>query len=86
MADDFPCPCCGFLTSPGDWDVCPACFWENDPVQLREPDMANGANKVSLRQGQRNFAKFGACERGMVPHVHREGFRRDPNWRPLGGE
>lgn len=85
MADDFPCPCCGFLTNPGDWDICPVCFWENDPVQLRDPDMPGGANKVSLRQGQRNFAEFGACEREMLPHVHPEGFLRDPNWQPLAG-
>jgi len=85
MADDFPCPCCGYLTSPDDWDICPVCFWENDPLQLREPDMPGGANNVSLRQGQQNFVGFGACEREMLKHVRREGFKPDPNWRPLGG-
>jgi hypothetical protein len=59
------------------------CCWENDPVQFRDPDMTGGANKVSLRQAQKNFAEYGACERELVPHVRRDGFRRDPNWRPL---
>jgi hypothetical protein len=84
MADAFSCPCCGYLTSPGDWEVCPVCCWENDPVQRGEPDLAGGANRVSLRQGQRNFAEFGACERARGQGVRAQGFRRDPGWRPLG--
>jgi hypothetical protein len=60
------------------------CFWENDPVQFLDPDMPGGANNVSLRQGQKNFVEYGACEREFVPQVRRDGFRRDPTWRPLG--
>jgi hypothetical protein len=60
MADAFSCPCCGYLTSPGDWEVCPVCCWENDPVQRGEPDLAGGANRVSFGRGRgilRNLAR-----------------------------
>jgi hypothetical protein len=39
---------------------------------------------VSLRQGQRNFEEFGACERDMIDNVRRDGFQRDPSWLPFG--
>jgi hypothetical protein len=77
------CPCCGYLTIQDDWDVCPVCYWENDPLQLREPDMPGGANQVSLREAQSNFEQFGACEESMIPYVRNEGYVRDSNWRPL---
>ncbi|MCY7395562.1 MAG: hypothetical protein LH468_05290 [Nocardioides sp.] len=61
--DVFPCPCCGHLTlaePPGSFALCPVCFWEDDPVQLRWPDYSGGANGVSLVEGQRNFLAFEA--------------------------
>lgn len=68
-----PCPCCGYLTleddGPGSYEICSVCFWEDDPVQLENPEMSGGANKVSLAQGRRNFAAFGACETEMLSHV-----------------
>jgi len=60
-----PCPSCGydvFGEPPGSYDICPICFWEDDIVQLAFPDLAGGANKCSLIEGQHNFAAFGACE------------------------
>lgn len=38
--------------------LCPVCFWEDAPGN----SYWNGSNQVSLTIGQRNFAKFGACE------------------------
>lgn len=72
--DKLPCPCCGFKTleeKPGTYSICQVCFWENDPVQLDDPDYEGGANRVSLRQGQKNFQDFGACERDMIKNVRR---------------
>lgn len=48
----FPCPCCGNLTlsEPGEYEICPVCQWEDDPVQGRDPDYAGGANKESLNE------------------------------------
>ena len=59
MAALYPCPCCGHLTfddPTGSDEICPICFWQDDGVQLAFPDMAGGANKCSLMEGQRNFA------------------------------
>lgn len=71
----YPCPCCKYLTlkheADGSYDICPVCFWEDDFVQLKDPDFSGGANKVSLIQARENFLKFGACEEEMVKHVRK---------------
>jgi hypothetical protein len=61
----FPCPCCGHRVHaepPGSSRVCRICFWEDDLSQLRWPDTAVGANKVSLIEAQRNYAEFAVSE------------------------
>lgn len=53
----FPCPCCGtwaFFVD-GDYSICEVCNWENDPVQLENPDLEGGANKLSLNQARLKF-------------------------------
>lgn len=60
------CPCCGNLTMPdngsfpGSFVICPVCFWEDDDVQLDNPDFAGGANRPSLNQARSNYRMFGA--------------------------
>jgi len=89
VAEKFACPCCGYKTFKykpnGSFDICEVCFWEDDPVQLENPDYEGGANKISLRQGQKNFLKFGACEIKMINHVRNPLIteQRDKNWMPL---
>ena len=59
------CPSCGNLTlesDSGDYDICPVCFWEDDPVQLRDPAYKPGANAVSLREARENYRAYGASE------------------------
>ncbi len=60
----FPCPCCGNYTLPGDgeYDICPVCFWEDDPAQKKDPNMEGGANKLSLSKSRENYKLYGACE------------------------
>ncbi|MGQ0841426.1 CPCC family cysteine-rich protein [Actinokineospora sp.] len=61
----FPCPCCGRVVhaqEPGSQGVCPVCFWEDDIVQLASPEFADGANRISLIQAQRNYQVYAACE------------------------
>jgi hypothetical protein len=62
MSDRYPCPCCGhvvFDEPPGSYAICPVCFWVDDPVQLRWPDWAGGANKPSLeREGDVSAAEL----------------------------
>src|ERR1700730_18594102 len=68
----FACPCCGFLTrdeEPGNYDSCPVCFWEDDPVQFQYPEKAGGANRVSLQEARENFSRIGACEKRWKRHV-----------------
>jgi hypothetical protein len=71
----FPCPCCEFLTLPeeqrGSYEICPVCFWEDDAVQLAEPELAGGANKVSLNQARENFKRHGVSELRFSEHVRR---------------
>lgn len=62
----YPCPCCGSEVlegpSPGSYEICPVCGWEDDDVQFREPDLEGGANEMSLNQARANYAAFGSCE------------------------
>jgi hypothetical protein len=85
----FTCPCCGYKTfrkkPNGSYDICSVCFWEDDPTQLDDPDYEGGANRVSLKQGQKNFIEFGACERDMIKNVIQptKDEQREENWKPL---
>ena len=83
----YPCPCCGYKTfdhpPDGRYTICQVCYWEDDPIQLGDPDSEGGANRVSLKQAQRNFHQFGACERDMLKYV-RQPFpeeQRHANWK-----
>jgi hypothetical protein len=89
IREKFPCPCCGYKTfnekPDGTYDICQVCFWEDDPIQLDDPEYEGGANTVSLRQAQKNFLKFGACAEAMIKNVLKptEEESRDTNWKPL---
>ena len=67
----LPCPCCGCITmfERDAWEICPVCFWEDDPIQYERQDYAGGANPVSLREAQENYRRFGACEVNMLQFV-----------------
>jgi hypothetical protein len=55
----LPCPCCSNLTiyEPGSYEICEICEWEDDPVQSDDPSYAGGANKISLDEARRAWAK-----------------------------
>jgi hypothetical protein len=82
----YTCACCGYRTligSPGSYEICRACFWEDDPIQLLDPWYQGGANTVALVEAQRNFAAIGAseeCFRANVKPVKANELR-DPQWR-----
>ena len=69
----YRCPCCGFYTFKeppgGNYDICPVCFWEDDPIQLEDETYEGGANRVSLKQARENYLAFGACEEDMKGHT-----------------
>lgn len=85
----YTCPCCGYKTldeePPGTYDICTICFWEDDIIQFDDPDYEGGANHVSLRQAQKNFLQFGACEKEMLRFVRKpkENDEKDSDWKPL---
>src|ERR1022692_454959 len=55
----FPCPCCGFQTldeeTPGSFDICTVCGWEDDKVQFDNPDFTGGANTMSLNEAKKAY-------------------------------
>lgn len=57
MEKEFPCPCCGANEkfTNGDYCICYICNWENDPVQLENPDFKDGANILSLNEAREKF-------------------------------
>ena len=67
----FRCPCCGYYTLPdkGEYDICPVCFWEDDPVQEEDPDYEGGANELSLNECRENYRLYGACEQRFTGRV-----------------
>jgi rubrerythrin len=49
------CPHCGAALDRPDYEICPVCGWEDDPVQRRDPDFAGGANTLSLNEARREY-------------------------------
>lgn len=83
-----PCPCCGYLVfqePPGSYDICPICFWEDDIVQLAFPQMAGGANTLSLYESQKSFLRIQVSDprfsdKARVPTPSE---KKDTGWRPI---
>lgn len=50
------CPCC-WKAMVYDYDICPFCGWENDPIQLSNPDRKGGANRESLNEAKKLYAE-----------------------------
>ena len=75
MTNRYACPCCGYLTffsvPNGTFEICPVCMWEDDNVQLDDPDYAGGANAISLNQARENFKKYGAAEERFIRFVRK---------------
>ena len=71
----YKCVCCGYYTfdekPTGNYEICPVCFWEDDPFQSDEPTNCDGANHVSLLQARKNFLEFGACDYDMYMYVRK---------------
>jgi hypothetical protein len=83
-----PCPCCGHRTlpeGPGDYELCPVCFWEDDGGQLRYPLSGDGANGISLAEAQERYARLGAMSQSFVSKVRRarDDEPLDEGWRPF---
>ena len=60
-------------------------FLEDDGVQYIDPDYEGGTNIPSLRQAQKNYVSFGACEERCIEFVRRanENDEKDLKWKEL---
>lgn len=65
-----PCPCCsaGTIDSPGSYEVCGMCGWEDDPIQSRNPDYGGGANHESLRGARVRWQEQLQLECACIPY------------------
>ncbi len=67
------CPCCGYNTMQHQeaeyHDICPVCFWENDPLQNVDSTYSGGANEVSLCEAKKNFVLLGAISKDMIKYT-----------------
>ena len=64
--EKFICPCCNLKTlnekSPGSFEICLNCFWEDDLIQFNDPNYEGGANSFSLNKSKENYKNFGICD------------------------
>lgn len=71
----YECPCCGFYTfenePKGDYDICPVCFWEDDPFAYDDPNEVFSCNGVSLIKAKLNYQTFGACRKDLLVYVRK---------------
>ena len=56
MEEKIKCPVCGKFEfeERDDFEVCDVCYWENDDLQRRNPDMS-GANRMSLNEAKKAY-------------------------------
>ena len=59
MTTRCQCPCCGYYTlnSRNMNDICPVCYWENEPIE--DPNEFDECNGVSLNDARKNYIRFG---------------------------
>lgn len=80
--DKIACPCCGYktLSESGGYDICSACFWEDDGQNDEDADVIRGGTngKLSLSEARRNFADFGACEKRHIRNVRKPRYEEVP--------
>jgi len=81
----FPCPCCGyfmFTESPGSFDICSICHWQDCKVQLAFPFDDSGPNRTCLYDSQRLFLRDGP-DKEFLRRDHLDNYSRDSTWRPF---
>lgn len=64
MEGKINCPVCGKyeFEEIGDYDICEVCGWENDGLQMKNPNLKGGANRESLNEARKIYIKTGKYE------------------------
>lgn len=67
------CPCCENFTldTLGNFEICPVCFWEDDPLQAEDILMTIGANKLSLESSRKYYSLYGCSDVDFVRMVRK---------------
>jgi Cysteine-rich CPCC len=87
FSSKYTCPCCGYKTLDKrfEYDICPICYWEDDPTQFYNTYEICGPNHISLVHAQINFLKFGACDRKCIDSVRKPNKKviKNLTWKPI---
>jgi hypothetical protein len=70
---------------PGDYDLCPVCFWEDDGMHEDDAASMAGPNGMTLAEGQRLYRRYGTSALHALGQVRppAPSEPRDPDWRPV---
>jgi hypothetical protein len=67
------CLCCGSrtLTTPGDFELCPVCWWQDDGQDDVDADVVRGGpnGTLSLTAARANFQACGASDPRFLSRV-----------------
>jgi hypothetical protein len=73
MEKRYACPVCSFYTlyrkAGRIHEVCPVCFWEDDPLHLSDPDYRQSCNELSLTEARENYRLCGADRPADLPYI-----------------
>ncbi len=63
-------------------EICQICYWEDDPLQFKDPELEFSCNFVSLVQAQKNFDEIGVSVADMKRYCRKitPNDKRNPEW------
>ncbi len=70
------CPVCGNDCKLKEYDICPECGWEYDPIQNEEPSFPGGSNKLSLIEHKYIYNKLKKEIRNYKWDTHHKEFTK----------
>lgn len=73
MSKRIACEVCGYYTlfrnSAEHSEVCPVCYWEDDPLHAKDHRCQGSCNGQTMEEAQTNYSKVGACCIAELPYV-----------------
>lgn len=75
----IPCPVCGKLMFEYEdsHDICEDCYWEDEILQIEDPDYPGGPNHMSLNQYRKEWAERPA---GLIGDDFCDYLHKKYNW------